>query len=76
MAVKSLYEIHIFGINVCNGKVTKTAAPFRHLFTPLLWVFAQSDDHRGYGAPLIYLQSFHNSYRLYFGGKGAALLDR
>ncbi len=30
---------------------------------------------RGYGAPLIYLQSFHTGYGLYFGGKGAAYLN-
>jgi len=52
------------------------------LFTLLLPFTARTQNNdiagkglRGYGAPLIYLQSFHNGYGLYFGGKGAALLD-
>ncbi len=53
------------------------------LLFPLFLTFAASaqsnenarDGLRGYGAPIIYIQSFHNGYGLFFGGKGAALID-
>ncbi len=49
------------------------------LFLPFA-ASAQSNDKgrdglRGYGAPVIYLQPFHGGYGLYFGGKGAAILN-
>lgn len=52
------------------------------IFTGLLAfsTLAQNNDVSGnglraYGASLIYLQSFHNGYGLFFGGKGAAFCN-
>jgi len=52
------------------------------IFTGLLTFSTHAQNHdisgsslRGYGAPLVYLQSFHNGYGLFFGGKGAAFFN-